>query len=61
MAEHEKSFNIIGGWTGGSLSDRIYKYNTGGGGQWVELTTTLSRGKYDMTAIKVKSSFFPSC
>ena len=60
MVEQGKSFNIIGGYTGKrrTYSDKIYKYDTSGG-QWVKLPTTLSEVKTSVTAIRVKSSFFP--
>ena len=62
MVEHDKSFNIIGGYKGiGRYSDKIYKYDRGGGGQWVELPATLSEAKGYLTAIKVKASIFPTC
>ena len=48
---------IYGGYTGSSFVDKIYKYNTDGG-QWVEMPTTISEKKYQMTAINVKKSIF---
>ena len=54
--EHEDSFIIIGGGYGNSRSNKIYKHKDGD--QWVEVSTTLTQGKADLTAIKVKSSLF---
>ena len=66
VVEHQNSFLIIGGFgrygsSSSFYSDKIYKYDTAGDGQWLELPTTLSEGKAYVTAIKVKSSIFPSC
>ena len=66
FGEHKDSFVIIGGLgvIGGgvlaSYSDKIYRYDTSVGG-WTEVQTTLSEGKSDVTAMKVKSSAFDSC
>ena len=42
------------------MVDKIYKYNTDGG-QWDEVTTTMSQAKYGVAAIKIKGSIFNSC
>ena len=62
MVEHEESLVILGGYTGSAYSDKIYKWaDKEDGGQWIELPSTLSEGRYQMTAIKVKPSSFKSC
>ena len=52
---------IFGGNTGSnSKLNKIYKYNTDGG-QWDEVTTTMSQAKYGVAAMKIKGSIFNSC
>ena len=67
VVEHEKSFLIIGGrYNDGehiysrTYSDKIYKYEVQGG-QWLELSTTLSEGKGWLPTIKVKPSLIGTC
>ena len=62
VVQHADTFVIIGGTGGGSNgdSDKIYRYNVSSGG-WTELQTTLSEGRFQVTAMKIKSTAFDSC
>ena len=60
VVEDGNSFNMIGGSTDTGYSDKILKYDPNGG-QWTEVQTSMSRGKGDLTAMKVKPSFFSDC
>ena len=61
VVQHEDTFVIIGGWIGGlSYSDKIYRYDASSG-VWTKLQTTLSEGRFQVTAMKIKSTAFDSC
>ena len=61
VIEHDDSFVIIGGLSiSSTYSDKIYRYDVSLGG-WTELQTTLSQGKWLMTAMKIKPAAFDSC
>ena len=67
VVEQGDSFVTIGGWTKASAIsniktpvDKIYRYDATSGG-WTELQTTISQGKWHLTAMKVESSTFDSC
>ena len=69
LVELEGYYLMIGGITwvgqhpyqqGGEESDKILKY-VNGDSQWTEMTYSLSKGKWNFPAIKVKQSIFKSC
>ena len=58
---YEESFIILGGaLDGGGASDKILKYDKDGI-QMIDVVTSLSEGKYKLSAIKVNPSIFSSC
>ena len=60
---YEESFIILGGARDANLggaSDKILKYDKDGI-QMIDVVTSLSEGKYKLSAIKVNPSIFSSC
>ena len=61
VVEHDNSFVIIGGNNNSTgPSDKILKYEAAWQ-NWTEIPSTLSEAKYQITAMKVKSTAFDSC